>query len=556
MSLRFSEFTPKSWVCLKEGYSIRTFLNDLLAGITVGIISLPLTMAFAIASGVSPEKGLITGIIAGFLISLLGGSRVQIGGPTGAFAVIIYSVVMRHGVDGLILATLLAGLMMIAFALARAGAMLKFIPYSVTAGFTAGIALIIFSSQIKDFFGLQMESMPIEFLDKWQAYAQNAHSFNPTALTLGALSLIFLFGMRRYLPKWPAPVFVVFFGTLAAWYFQFPIETVESKFGTIPSDLPPPSFPDFSLNKLQAVFPDAITIALLGAIESLLSAVIADGLTGHRHRSNTELMAQGIANIGSALFGGIPATGAIARTAANIRLGAKTPIAGMIHAVTMAILVFFFAYWAAQIPLTILAAVLIYIAWNMSEIEQIKAIFKTTKSDITILIVSFLLTIFVDLTVAVQAGVLIAAVLFMKKMTDATSVKGCQLTLTEKEDPYAEDSLLQARDKIPENVVLFELDGPLFFGSSQSLSEIFSQIRPLPQTLILRMHKVPLIDASGLHALIEFSKQCEKKRIRLILSEVTGKNAALIARSTLPKTLQPHSLCLTLNQAIAESKQA
>lgn len=554
MTFSIKEFTPKTLTCFKEGYSLQQFFKDLLAGFTVGAISIPLTMAFAIASGVSPEKGLITGIVAGFLISLLGGSRVQIGGPTGAFAVIVYSVVVRHGIDGLILATFLAGLMMIILGVLRAGVLLRFVPYSVTTGFTAGIALTIFSSQIKDLLGLQMESVPIDFVDKWNAFFHSASTFSPWALSLSALCIFLLFGIKRFFPKWPAPLIAVVIGTTLVWAFSIPVETVESKFGVIPSDLFSFALPDFSLDKLQAVFPDAITITLLGALESLLSAVIADGITGHRHRSNTELFAQGIANVGSALFGGIPATGAIARTATNIRLGAKTPIAGMFHAITMLILVLFFAYTASQIPLPVLASVLVFVAWNMSEIDHIKTIFRTTKSDVFILLISFLLTVLIDLTVAVQVGVLIAAILFMKKMSDSTSVKICQILIHQEDKMAVNDSDILLRKDIPEGVVVYEIDGPLFFGSVYTLTEPLDKIAPAPQVFILRMHKTSFIDASGAHSLKEFAEQCRKKGISLILSGIDHKKEGILVRSGIETKLPKNSLFHTFHDALKEAK--
>lgn len=554
MSYSVREFTPKSLICLREGYSWNYFLHDLLAGVTIGIISIPLTMAFAIASGVSPEKGLLTGIIAGFLISLLGGSRVQIGGPTGAFAVIIYSVVMRHGFDGLILATLLAGAMMIIFGLVRAGVILRFVPHSVTTGFTAGIALSVFSSQMKDFFGLSMATVPVEFLDKWHAFFSNISTINPWACAVGIASLIILFGVRRFYPLIPSPVVSVVIGSLAVLLFDLPVETIQTKFGGIPDTIPLPSLPSFSLDQLQAVFPDAITIALLGSIESLLSAVIADGITGQRHRSNTELLGQGIANIASALFGGIPATGAIARTAANIRLGAKTPVAGMTHALTMLFVVLFFSTWAAIIPLPVLAAILIFVAWNMAELEEIRAIFRTNKSDSFVLVLTFLLTIFVDLTVAVQVGVLIAAIIFMKKMTDVTSVKACKILIEQENHPALKDSGLLFRNDIPENTVVFEVDGPLFFGSAFTLREALQTIQPTPQVFILRLNKTPLIDASGAHALKEFAKQCEEKHIVLLICDLDEKKHAFLHQAGIHEGYHHLHVLPTLDEALKASK--
>lgn len=514
------EFTPKSWICFQEGYSRETIVQDIVAGISVGIITLPLAMAFAIAAGVPPERGIFTAIVAGFLISLLGGSRVQIGGPTGAFVVIVYSVVQRHGYDGLALATLLAGGMMILFAIARAGVLLKFIPYPVTTGLTSGIALTLFSSQIKDFFGLDIASVPVSFAAKWQMYFQYFASINFWSFAIGGSTLALLLFLKTRFPRIPGPIVAVFFATLAVYIFDIPIETIRTKFGSIPRTLPTPSLAFFSLEKIQAVFPDAITIALLAAIESLLSAVIADGATGHRHRSNAELFAQGVGNIGSVLFGGIPATGAIARTAANIRLGAKTPLAGMIHAVTILLLMGLFATVAAEIPLACLAGMLIYIAWNMSEIAHVRDILKGPKSDVLVLAITFILTVFIDLTVGVQVGVLLAAVLFLKKMTDATSVQVCRILIDQEEELSLEDSDLLLRKDIPEEISVFEIDGPLFYGVAYSLNEQLRRQAIQPRAFILRMHKVPLIDASGVHALKEFAATCKKKGVLFLVSGV------------------------------------
>lgn len=531
----FPELTPKTWVCFKEGYSFSYFLHDLIAGVSVGIIALPLTMALAIASGVSPEKGLYTAIIAGFLISLLGGSRVQIGGPTGAFVVIVYSVVLRHGYDGLAIATLIAGLMMIIMALSRAGALLKFIPYSVTTGIMAGIALSIFSSQMKDLFGLPIEKVPADFLAKWQLYYQYMSEWNPWAFAIGILSLGIIFYMRNRYPKIPGAIIAVILATLAVYVFNLPVATIYSSFGHIPDMLPEPALPPWSLEKVHAVFPDAITIALLGAIESLLSAVVADGMTGHRHRSNTELFAQGIANIGSILYGGIPATGAIARTAANIKMGAKTPVAGMIHALTLFILMVIFGAYAELIPMPALAAILIFVAWNMSEASHIAAISKGPVSDFVILLVTFVLTVLIDLTVAVQIGVLLSVFIFMKNMTDATKVQAYQLVLKEENE---HDTDLILRKDIPKDVAVYEIDGPLFFAVSYGLNELIRQLNPLPKTLILRMNKVPLIDASGVNALKNFSTSCHKKGIKLYLTGVRENLRPLLHKTGLDSVIR------------------
>lgn len=522
INIPYQDYIPKTVVCLQEGYSKKFFLDDLLAGATVGIIALPLAMAFAIGAGVTPERGLFTAIIAGFLISLLGGSRVQIGGPTGAFVVIVYSVVQRHGYEGLAVATILAGIMMVLMGLARFGVFLKFIPYPVTTGFTTGIALLIFSSQIKDFFGLNIPKLPADFLEKWHSYLTCCNTWNPWALLIASSSLAMIFFLRWVYPKIPGAIGAVILATFVVYLFDLPVETIEKKFGGIPRMLPEPTLPSFSFDTVQAVFPDAITIALLGAIESLLSALVADGMAGHRHRSNGELVAQGLANIGSILFGGIPATGAIARTTANINMGAKTPFAGMIHAVTLLLLMILFAPYASKVPMPALASVLIFVAWNMSERDSFIEILKGPFSDVIVLLITFLLTILIDLTVAVQVGVILAAVLFLKKMTDSTTVKVCQLLLHENlnELPEARDSDLILRKDVPPGVTVFEINGPFFFSVANLLNDELRQLSVLPKIFILRMRKVPIVDATGMHALQEFQKKCSQKGILFLISGV------------------------------------
>lgn len=518
----YQDFIPKTVVCFQEGYTRHNFLNDLVAGVTVGIIALPLAMAFAIGSGLSPERGLFTAIVAGFLISLLGGSRVQIGGPTGAFVVIVFSIVQRHGYDGLAIATLIAGVLMIFMGLARCGVFLKFIPFPVTTGFTTGIALTIFSSQVKDFLGLDLKEMPADFLEKWKHYFLNAHTWNPWAFGIALGTLILIFALRRIYPKIPGAIVAVLLATFLVMLFDLPVDTIEKKFGGIPRMLPSPGLPTFSLAKIQEVFPDAIAIALLAAIESLLSALVADGMTGLRHRSNCELVAQGFANIGSIFFGGIPATGAIARTTANINMGAKTPVAGMIHAITLLLLMLLCAPLAAKFPMPAIASVLIFVAWNMSERESFAEILKGPKSDAIILLITFLLTILINLTVAVQIGVLLAAVLFLKKMTDSTTVQICKILLDENlhELPEVQDSDIIFRKDVPSDVAVFEINGPFFYPVANLLNEELQQLSSKPKFFILRMRKVPVIDATGLHALKEFYRKCQKLGITFLMSGI------------------------------------
>ena len=551
------DLIPMSVVCWRERHQHKTVVGDLFAGITVGLIALPLAMAFAIGSGVPPERGLYTAIIAGFLISLLGGSRVQIGGPTGAFVVIVYDIVQRHGYEGLAIATVLAGIMMVIMGIARFGVFLKFIPYPVTVGFTSGIALVIFSSQMKDFFGLAIDTVPPDFIDKWLVYGKTAYTWHLETFAIAAGTLTTIFVLRRYFPKIPGVIIAVVLATLITTIFNLPLETIETKFGGIPATLPAPALPIFTMDRIIAIFPDAISIALLGAIESLLSAVVADGMTGHRHLSNCELIAQGLANIGSILFGGIPATGAIARTAANIKLGAKTPLAGMIHAITLLLLMLLLAPLAAKIPLATLAAVLVFIAWNMSEQEHFKAILKGQLSDALILITTFLLTVLIDLTAAVQVGVILAAIMFMKRMADTTTVKVCQILLEKNVDehPAARDSEIIFRKDVPEHTTVFEINGPFFFAVSDLLNEQLRLMVIPPKIFILRMRYVSTIDATGVHALQQFAARCKREHILFLLSGVREPLGATLKRTNVEKVVGQENIFPHLDDALAVARQ-
>lgn len=557
MSIMFKDYTPQIWVCLKEGYSKKFFLDDLFAGITVGVVALPLALAFAIGANVEPARGLYTAIIAGFLIALLGGSRVQISGPTGAFVILIYSVVQRYGYDGLAIATLIAGVMITLLGIARGGVLLKFIPYPVIIGFTTGIALIIFSSQIKDFLGLNMDSVPAEFLQKCKAYCLVANTWNPWAfgLSLGSLTLIFV--LRHFFPRLPGVILVVVGATAAAYYFHMPVQTIQDKFGEIPRTLPWPSLPHFSYDKMVLVFPDAISIALLGAIESLLSALVADGMTGQRHRSNSELVAQGIGNIGSILFGGIPATGAIARTATNVKMGAKTPFAGIIHAITLLLLMLLFAPLAAKIPLCVLAAVLIFIAWNMSELSHFVEILKSKSSEALVLLITFLLTVLVDLSVAVQIGVLLAALLFVKRMTESTTLEVCKLLVEENahEHPKLRDGDLIFRKDVPDFVSIFEIEGPFFYAVSHLLDDALTQLDRPPRYFILRLQKVPLIDMTGIKALKVFATKCRHLGIILLLSGVRKDLAKTLQKNNIEKSVGKNHIFTHIDEALHYTKK-
>lgn len=519
----WKEFVPKSWSFFRH-YSFPTLKSDLIAGVTVGIVALPLAMAFAIASGVSPQQGVYTAIIAGILISLLGGSRFQIGGPTGAFVVIIYDIVQRNGYDGLVIATLIAGIILLIAAFSRLGGLIKYIPYPLVIGFTAGIAVIIFSSQVKDFFGLSVGHLPADFFPKWMALinAFPTLHFTTFALAFGTLALMVL--VRHFLPILPWGIAGVVIATLVSWAFHLPVETIASRFGEITRSFPTFSLPhfSFSFSTCHLLIPDAITIAFLAGVEALLSAVVADGMASTRHKSNCELMAQGVANVGSVLFGGIPATGAIARTATNVKTGAKTPMAGIIHGVTILILVLAFAPIVSQIPLAALSAILILVAWNMSEVHHFRHLFKAPAGDIIVLLTTFLLTILIDLTVAVEVGMILALFLFMKKMGKASGI--VSLTTLEKESKELEESYdleMIDRKHLPRGVEVYEITGPFFFGIADSLKDILANLEYPPKVFILRMRKVPMIDASGMHALREFQRKCVKEGSRLLLSGVS-----------------------------------
>lgn len=558
MMIKYRDLIPKSIVCLREGYSRDSFIHDLFAGISVGVIALPLALAFAIASGVAPEKGLITAIVAGFLISLLGGSRVQIGGPTGAFVVVIYAIIQKHGYEGLALATIVAAFLMILMGVARLGVLLKFIPYTVTTGFTTGIAVVIVSSQIKDFFGLQAEKVPPEFLEKCSLYCQIAHTWSFWALAIAISTLILIFLLRHFRPKWPGAIMAIILTTSLVYYFNLPVETISSKFGEIPRVLPSPSLPLFSYDLLKKVFPDAITIALLGAIESLLSAVVADGMIGTKHRSNGELIAQGIANIGSILFGGIPATGAIARTSANIKIGAKTPIAGMMHAITLLLLMLFLAPLAGKIPLAALAGVLVYVAWNMSELPHFIEILRGHRSDAAVLLTTFLLTVLIDLAVAVQIGVVLAAFIFIKRISNKTTIEVCQELSNENlsESPKKDEDDILLREDIPSTVSVFEINGPFFYSVADLLDEALLKLDYTPQIFLLNLSKTPLIDATGLHAIKQFTKKCKKKGIKFIISGVNPKFERLFTASGITESIGKDHQFKDFESAIAWAKES
>src|SRR5690554_1479027 len=421
--MKESQFTPKFFSLLKKGISKEQLQKDLIAGVIVGIVALPLAIAFAIASGVSPDKGLVTAIIAGLIISILGGSRVQIGGPTGAFIVIVYAIVQEFGVDGLIIATFMAGIILIGMGLARFGNLLKFIPYPLIVGFTSGIAVIIFSSQIKDFFGLSIETVPADFIEKWKIYALHFESINWAAVGIAIGTIILALNFQKVSKKIPGSIIAIVASTLAVYFFNIPVSTIETAFGDIPSKISMPTFPDLDFATIQKLIQPAFAIALLGGIESLLSAVVSDGMIGGRHRSNAELVGQGVANCMSAMFGGIPATGAIARTATNVKNGGRTPIAGITHALVLLVIMLVLAPFAKLIPMACLAGILIVVAYHMSEWRQFRSLLKGNKADVLILLTTFLLTVLFDLVIAIQIGIVLSSFLLMKRMSDSTTVQ-------------------------------------------------------------------------------------------------------------------------------------
>ncbi len=507
-------FKPKILDTLK-GYDTSALLKDVIAGVIVGVVALPLAIAFGIASGVSPEKGLLTAIIAGFIISALGGSRVQIGGPTGAFIVIVYGIVQHFGVSGLIVATFIAGVMLILMGIVRLGSVIKFIPYPLIVGFTAGIAVIIFSSQMKDFFGLAMGAVPADLISKWVVYGRNFHSADPYATTIAATTVCIVVFWPKVTRKVPGSLLAIIVTTGAVSVFRLPVETIGSRFGTIPSTIPLPVIPHISFPVIQQLIGPAFTIALLGAIESLLSAVVADGMIGGNHRSNTELISQGIANICSSLFGGIPATGAIARTATNVKNGGTTPVAGIVHSVTLLLIMLFVGKWAALIPMATLAGILVVVAYNMSEWENFISILKGTKGDVIVLVVTFLLTILVDLTVAIEVGIVVAAFLFIQTIMRSSSVQQLIDDADSHEAPIVAGSA--------EGIDIFEINGPLFFGAAYKFKDAMRIVENPAKVLIIRMKNVPVIDATGIRTLQEVHRDIQKKGAKLILSEVTSR---------------------------------
>jgi len=508
-------FTPKIFETLRN-YTRQQFSKDVVAGLIVGIVALPLAIAFAIASGVSPERGLFTAIIAGFIVSAFGGSRVQIGGPTGAFIVVLYGIVQQYGVDGLVIATFLAGIILMLMGFARFGNVIKFIPHPLIVGFTTGIAVIIFSSQVKDYFGLSMGAVPADFIEKWQAIYHHFSSINWYTTVIGSGTVLVILLSPKITRVVPGSLIAILLATIAVQVFHLPVETIGSRFGSIPSSLPAPSIPHLDWEIIKNLIKPALTIAILGGIESLLSAVVSDGMIGANHKSNVELVAQGGANIASALFGGIPATGAIARTATNVKNGGRTPVAGIVHAITLLLIMLAVGKWAVLIPMSCLAGVLVIVAYNMSEYETFFNIAKGSRSDAAVLITTFLLTVLFDLTLAIEVGMVLAMFLFMRRMIKISNVSS--LLQDNGEKPTDENAI--SKYEIPEGVEVFEISGPLFFGAAYKFKDAMRVIENKPKVLIVRMRNVPVIDATGLHTIRDVLHMCRRDKIQLIISGI------------------------------------
>ncbi len=543
---------PKLWT-IRKTITKEQLLNDITAGIIVGVIALPLAIAFGIASGVSPEKGIITAIIGGFFVSLLGGSRVQIGGPTGAFIVVVFGVVQQYGVDGLMVATLLAGFILIIMGVAKFGSIIKFIPHPVTVGFTSGIAVIIFSSQVKDFFGLNMQKVPSEFLEKCYAFATN-FSVNYYAFGIGALALVIMIFWNKITHKVPGSLAAIIITTAIVTYFKLPVATIGSVYGNIPSTLPAPSIPHVDLPTLRNLIQPATTIALLAAIEGLLSAVVADGMIGKTHRSNMELVAQGVANVISPLFGGIPVTGAIARTAANIKNGGRTPIAGIVHAITLLLIMLFLGSFAKLIPMTTLAAVLIIVAYNMSEWRTFISLLKSPKSDVIVLLTTFFLTVIIDLTVAIEVGVVLAVFLFMRRMAMVTNVEVVTREMREEDEESTDPNGIDRRN-VPPGVEVYEINGPFFFGAAFKFKDAMMEVENPPKVRIIRMRSVPAMDATGTHVIKEFYNESLKKGTKVLFSDVHTQPLIVFEQAGLIKMIGEENIFGNIDDSLDKARE-
>jgi SulP family sulfate permease len=542
-------YLPKSVLALRA-YSWRTFGSDAVAGLTVGLVALPLAMAFAISSGLPPQAGIYCAIVAGFLISALGGSMTQIGGPTGAFVIVVSGIVARYGVDGLFMCTMMAGVLLVLLGVTGLGTAVNYIPRPVVIGFTNGIAVIIASTQIKDFFGLAVAEVPGEFIGRMRVLAQNFASLSPASTAVAIGSLVVIFGLSRLTRRVPGTIVALIGATAVAFALRLPLETIGSRFGELPAGLPPMHVPRFRPELILTLLSPALTVAMLGAIESLLSAVVSDRMSNDRHNPNVELFAQGVANIASPLFGGLPATGAIARTATNIRSGAKTPVAGMLHAVTLLVVLLVAAPLAAHIPMCVLAAILMVVAWNMGEWSEVPEILKLSRADISVWLITFVLTVLADLTVAVEAGMILAGLLFVRKVTTTTTV--ARVTPEYVRSGFAHS--LQSHE-IPEGVAVFRIHGPFLFGAAEKLDVIRDDLASLPPVVVLRLRNMTAIDATGLHALESLADELRASNRHLVLCGMRDQPAKLMAMAEFHRHIGPENLTPSLERAIERARE-
>ena len=547
----------KLFSCLKT-YDKKTFMSDLMAGIIVGIVALPLAIAFGIASGVTPEKGIITAIVAGLVISLFGGSKVQIGGPTGAFIIIIYGIIQKYGFEGLTIATLMAGFFLVFFGLLRLGTIIKYIPYPIVVGFTSGIAVTIFTTQIKDLFGLTLPSNPSDFIEKWGVYLQNFNTIDPWCALIGVASMVVIAVTPRFSKKIPGSLIAIILMTIVALLLKnfagvLSIETIGDRF-SISNELPAAQVPDMNWETIKSLVSPAITIAILGAIESLLSATVADGVIGDHHDSNTELVAQGLANIASPLFGGIPATGAIARTMTNINNGGKTPVAGIIHAVVLLLIFLFLMPLAKYIPMACLAGVLVVVSYGMCGWRSFLELMKNPKSDVTVLLITFFLTIIFDLTIAIEVGLIIACLLFMKRMSETTDVKAITEEIDLNQDAEFSTGNLDHLI-IPQGVEVYEINGPYFFGAGNKFEEIMASFGDRPKVRIIRMRKVPFVDSTGIHNLTNLCEMSKKEGIQIVLSGVREKVNGQLEHAGFYHLIGEENICSHINLALKRANE-
>lgn len=547
-----SPLVPSLFKTIRSGYSLGMLSKDVSAGITVGVVALPLALAFAIASGLTPERGLYTSIIAGFFMAFFSGSRFPVSGPTGAFVVIIYSIVSRHGYEGLVLTTLMAGILLVIFGFLRLGALVKYIPYPVTTGFTTGIALLIFSSQMKDFFGLPLVDTPPEFFDKWGAYAQNAMDFSPATFGVAAFTLLVILIVRHKIPKIPAPVVAVFLSTLLVWLFSLPTDTIGSRFGTLPTGFPEFTLPyGITFERIRELFPDALTIALLAGIESLLACVVADSMTGDRHNSNMELISQGIGNVASVFFGGFAATGAIARTATNIRAGAMSSISAIVHSLFLVAVVMWLLPLIELIPLAALASVLVIVAYDMSDLRTVRHIFQGPKSDWSVMLLTFALTVVFDLTVAVYTGVILASLLFMRRMGELTGLHTC---VSSEDEASGHEIPVPDKNNVPDGVEIFAINGPLFFGVADRFQSTLNAMETPPKVFIMYLHNMSAIDMTGIHALEEFLER-RRKGCRVLFAAVRKPVHRTLQRVGILRTVGEENVFSSLDEALLRAEE-